>query len=85
MLNVCRYLLCSKISSIIGKTLLNEIMCIFLQTTPLLTASYYGRVEVVELLLKYGADVTLEDSETEKGTTHFSCNCLGFAILYGHR
>ena len=55
------------------------------QTTPLITASFYGRVEVVKLLLDKGANVTYEDSETDKGTTNFSCNCLVFAILYGHR
>ena len=56
-----------------------------LQTTPLITASFYGRVEIVKLLLDHGADVTIEDAETDKVTTNFSCNCLVFAILYGHR
>ena len=55
------------------------------QTTPLLTASYYGNVDVVELLLKNGADVTFEDAETDNGTQNFTCNCLVTAILHGHR
>ena len=56
-----------------------------LQTTPLLTASYYGRVEVVALLLKGGADVTCEDVESDTEKTTLPCTSLVIAILNGHR
>ena len=73
---LCNFLVC-----------LHNHISILLQTSPLLIASYYGHVKVVERLLEQdGVDVALEDYEVpEKGKTPLKCNCLVFAIINGHR
>ena len=52
-------------------------VCTF-QTTPLIAASQNNHVRIVKYLLKYNADVTHEYYRS-------GLNCLGEAILKGHR